>query len=334
MMIRLHRCLHRRLRDEAGMSLPELLVSMMILGIVLPAIYGVLWSMQRGFGDETNRSINNTQINLAVQKLDKEIQSAQAITVFKVTGTNTCGATSSINGSYWCPVSPANGSAGNGLVVYTQAYANNRELQSPGPSAGFSCIAYRVVLDATSGLRMFQARRWPPDWRANPTALVGPWVTVASEQQMPSTADGTISAAATASATTITVNEPTAGGSLPFPISVGTGAAQEQMMVTGVTGSGPAYTYTVTRGVNGTTAVAHAASEPLTQGTFFILNGDTSYGGRLLQATLTMNQNRPPVWPLTSTSRSTTQNQVLTRAFAGWNVQFQAPNVCATDMPS
>ncbi len=164
-----------RLRDERGFTLVELLVTMSILSVVLASAYAVVASVQTGFENQSNRDTNVTQINLAMQELNREILSAQAFSV------------AHWNGSQFSLV--ATGSSDNALIVYTQANATSREGSSPGPTAGFSCDEWRVVNN------QLQVRRWAPNWRDNPGTLVQPWRTLAQATQvsasflMPGSAD-------------------------------------------------------------------------------------------------------------------------------------------------
>lgn len=172
--------------DESGTTLVELMISMMILGIVLAAIYSVLASVQSGFSAETDRSINATQAGLVMQQLAKEIQSAEA---FSICSTANCSAVVASGASCTTPTTPCY------LVVYTQTNASTRQLSSPGPNAPFSCVEWRVAQVASSPVKyVFQSRRWQPDWENNPSALVTGWryvsdsmPSITASYQIPST---------------------------------------------------------------------------------------------------------------------------------------------------
>jgi prepilin-type N-terminal cleavage/methylation domain-containing protein len=155
--------------DEAGMTLVEMLVSMTILGIALASVYGVLASVQTGFNVESDRSVNATQVGVAMQQLEKEIQSAEA---FAVCLTADCRSLQSAG-----VLCPASGSASDCyLVVYTQTNATTRQVSSPGPNAPFSCVEWRVAQVASSPAQYaLQSRRWQPDWENNPSVLATGW---------------------------------------------------------------------------------------------------------------------------------------------------------------
>ena len=61
------------------MTLPELLVSMMVLGIALTAILGVLASVQRGVEDEIDYQQRVTTARQATYAIDREVRSASAM---------------------------------------------------------------------------------------------------------------------------------------------------------------------------------------------------------------------------------------------------------------
>jgi hypothetical protein len=77
---------------------------------------------------------------------------------------------------------------------------------------------------------------------------------------------GTLAATISASTTSITVNETNGiNPLLPVNIQIGT----EQMTVTARSGSANPFTYTVTRAIDGTTAAAHSANDPVYAGCLF-----------------------------------------------------------------
>jgi prepilin-type N-terminal cleavage/methylation domain-containing protein len=153
--------------DESGTTLVELMISMMILGIVLAAIYSVLASVQGGFSAETDRSVNASQAGLVMQQLAKEIQSAEA---FSLCSTANCSTVVASGASCTTPTTPCY------LVVYTQTNASTRQIASPGPNAPFSCVEWRVAQVASSPVKYaFQSRRWQLDWENNPSSLVTGW---------------------------------------------------------------------------------------------------------------------------------------------------------------
>ncbi len=153
--------------DERGMTLVELTASMAILGIVLAAAYGVMASVQKGYERQVDRTVNVVQIGQAMQQLQKEIFSAEAI---DICSNATC--TSLVTNGTEC-TTPTDQCY---LLVYTQTNANSRELASPGPASPFTCVEWKVAQVAGSPTKYaLLSRRWQSDYINNPGALVGGW---------------------------------------------------------------------------------------------------------------------------------------------------------------
>jgi len=119
----------RRRGDESGVTLVELLVSMSLLGIVLPIFLGVLVSAQSGLVKQADRSQTNDQVRQAVEEIDREVRSGNVL------------------------FNPANENPPYmSLRVYTQANAPSRET---GGLPGERCVQWRI-----SGGQL-QRRDWP-----------------------------------------------------------------------------------------------------------------------------------------------------------------------------
>jgi prepilin-type N-terminal cleavage/methylation domain-containing protein len=140
------RTIARRARREEGMSLAELLVAMMILGIVAAVFATTLASVQRVVSETDSRTQNNTQARLALEELDREIRSGNVL---------------------YDPGSGAD--AYYRFKIYTQSNAPTRD-----PAPGYVCRLWRIT--STYDL---QTRFWPPleptqatDWRTVATGVV------------------------------------------------------------------------------------------------------------------------------------------------------------------
>jgi prepilin-type N-terminal cleavage/methylation domain-containing protein len=133
-------------RREDGMSLVELLVAMMILGIVAAVFATTLSSVQRVVSHTDSRTQNNTQARLAIEELDREIRSGNVL------------------------YDPGSGADANyRFKIYTQSNAPTRD-----PAPGYVCRLWRIT--STYDL---QTRFWPPtmpldatDWRTVATGVV------------------------------------------------------------------------------------------------------------------------------------------------------------------
>jgi prepilin-type N-terminal cleavage/methylation domain-containing protein len=136
-------------QSEAGMTLPELLVSMTLMGIIATMFISVLMSIQQGVTRQQHRSEMNDQARLAVEQMDREIRSGNILY-------DPAAETSAACGGYICDPNYS-------LRVYTQANAptrtppnqcvqwliQNRRLlrRAWAPGAGMSLSGWRVVAE-------------------------------------------------------------------------------------------------------------------------------------------------------------------------------------------
>lgn len=135
-----------RARDERGMSLVEVMVASIILGVVVLVFTGTLASIQRAVVNQDNLSRTNDQARLAVEQLDREIRSGNVL------------------------YDPADEDPPYDpfytVRVYTQTNAPSRNT--------FSCVLWEIT--EAGELR---TRRWSPDdvgtataWRVVATGIV------------------------------------------------------------------------------------------------------------------------------------------------------------------
>jgi prepilin-type N-terminal cleavage/methylation domain-containing protein len=111
-VVRLARALKAWSRSETGMTLPELLVSMTLMGVVATMFISVLMSIQQGVTRQQHRSEMNDQARLAVEQMDREIRSGNFLY-------DPATETSAACGGYVCAPNYS-------LRVYTQANAPTR----------------------------------------------------------------------------------------------------------------------------------------------------------------------------------------------------------------
>jgi prepilin-type N-terminal cleavage/methylation domain-containing protein len=67
------------LSAERGLTLVEMMITMMILGIALAIFLSVLFSVQRGVVLQEQRTARNDQARLAIQALDRELRSGNVL---------------------------------------------------------------------------------------------------------------------------------------------------------------------------------------------------------------------------------------------------------------
>lgn len=131
----------RRLGEERGFTLVELLVTMFILGIVMVIFGTTLASVQRAAAREDKLSRANDAARLAIQSLDREIRSGNVL----------------YDPSIEVPAYYA-------VRVYTQSNAPTR--------AGYVCSMWMI-----NNQQELINRRWDP---ADPNGTATPWRVVAT----------------------------------------------------------------------------------------------------------------------------------------------------------
>ncbi len=110
------RVLQRLWREEGGITLTELMITVTLLTLVTGAFLTFLESTNRAVIVEQERSLANDEARLAVQQLDREVRSANYI---------------------YDPDDEAQPYKGYSLRVYTQANAPTR-------TPGFQCVQWRI----------------------------------------------------------------------------------------------------------------------------------------------------------------------------------------------
>jgi prepilin-type N-terminal cleavage/methylation domain-containing protein len=118
--------------EERGLTLVEMMVTMMILGIALAIFMSVLFSVQRGVVLQEQRTARNDQARLAIQALDRELRSGNLL------------------------YDPASESVPYySLRIYTQSNAPTRATPTDNPT-GTTCVQWLL-----EGEKL-QTRQWVP----------------------------------------------------------------------------------------------------------------------------------------------------------------------------
>lgn len=142
------RLIARLRRDERGLTLSEVMVSMMILGLASGVFLSTLASVQKTVAETDIRTRTNTQARLALQALDREVRSGNILYDPELS-----------SDPYFR------------FKVYTQANAPSRE---PFPVTGYTCRLWRIT--STGEL---QTRWWWP-YPADPDDTASAWRVVAT----------------------------------------------------------------------------------------------------------------------------------------------------------
>jgi prepilin-type N-terminal cleavage/methylation domain-containing protein len=76
-------------RDDAGMTLPELLVAMMLLGIVATITYSALFSSYDSVGRIDDEFRGMTDVKIVVERLSRDLRAARGVEPSPVSNANT-----------------------------------------------------------------------------------------------------------------------------------------------------------------------------------------------------------------------------------------------------
>jgi type II secretory pathway pseudopilin PulG len=126
-----------RRSSEAGYTIIEMAIGMLILGIVVSAFMTALFSVQRSFDRQSDRSQSNDQARLAVEEIDREVRSGNLLYDPNLEN------------------DPANGIyPGMALRIYTQTNAVTRD-------PGNRCVQWRILNGE------LQSRSWTITWRTD-----------------------------------------------------------------------------------------------------------------------------------------------------------------------
>ena len=136
-------------RDEQGMSLVELMVATMILGIVMLVCSSVFASVESAVVRQNNLSNTLDQGRLALQQLDRELRSGNVLYDPSLENNGLASCSGCV--------------AGYTLRLYTQANAPTRNT--------YECTLWKIDTN-----QQLLTRQWPPD---DPTSA-GAWRVVAT----------------------------------------------------------------------------------------------------------------------------------------------------------
>ena len=150
--------LRPRLRQEAGFTLVEVMITTMLMGLVAAVFLGVLDSVQRNALREDYLSRANDQARLGIEALDREIRSGNVL--YNPAQENPTYST--LPNTFT-------------LRIYTQTNTPTRLTILPGqPTTGYMCVLWTINSNNELVNRM-----WPPNepdratpWRVIATGIV------------------------------------------------------------------------------------------------------------------------------------------------------------------
>ncbi len=140
---------------EEGLTLVELLVSMVIFGVALSVVYPAVLLVQRQVGDVAGSAEAASQVRLALAQIDRQVRSGNVL-YSPEDEKDHVPSCESVDGSQ----------AGTCMRVYTQADGVRR------------CVQWQVLPDVTApGTDLLRSRSWRPNWTTE--GGVSDWSTVA-----------------------------------------------------------------------------------------------------------------------------------------------------------
>ena len=164
-MVRAIHRLRRAVQSEAGFTLVEMAVVMMVLMIAVAIFFPALMQAQSTVDRSSARSASNDQARLAVEELDKEIRSGNVLynpatcppPPVTPNGSPTCDSTEGITQNMT-------------LLIYTQTNANTR-------NPGNQCVQWRITPVDPYGVSRLERRSWSVQWQSD--GIVSNWRDVA-----------------------------------------------------------------------------------------------------------------------------------------------------------
>lgn len=127
-------------RDDAGFTLTEMLVAMMVFAIAIAMVTTALIKVQKYTADVQGSADANFQLRQSIAVIDRQVRSGNVLySPANETSPSTCTASGT--------------DAGTCMRVYTQANGMQR------------CVQWQVINDAAHpGTQMVRSRSWSPTW--------------------------------------------------------------------------------------------------------------------------------------------------------------------------
>jgi prepilin-type N-terminal cleavage/methylation domain-containing protein len=144
----------QRVRDDSGMTLVELLVSMLIFSILMAITTAVMINLLYMTRDNLGRVDAAQEARLGISQIDRQVRSGNVI------------------------MDPASESmVGSGVAPYYSLRIYTQEGNAP------KCAQWRVIADSPSELGRLEYRYWSPNYPTDPA--VADWAVVARNVVVP-----------------------------------------------------------------------------------------------------------------------------------------------------
>lgn len=148
-------------RGDAGLTLVELLTTMIIFSLAMAVVFPAVILVQRKVNDLEDTASSVSEVRLALATIDRQARSGNVLYSPAAEATTGCTGDTATN-------------AGSCMRIYTQANGLQR------------CVQWQVLADG-SGRAVLRSRSWAENWTATPGSVSG-WVVIARDLEVPDAA--------------------------------------------------------------------------------------------------------------------------------------------------
>lgn len=150
----------RRVRGDAGLTLTELLTTMIVFSLAMAVVFPAVILVQRKVNDLEDTASSVGEVRLALATIDRQARSGNVLYSPAAEATTGCSGDTATN-------------SGSCMRIYTQANGLQR------------CVQWQVLADG-SGNAVLRSRSWAEDWTT--TGVVSDWSVIARDLEVPDAA--------------------------------------------------------------------------------------------------------------------------------------------------
>ena len=159
-------------RDDGGLTLVELLVSMAIFSLCMTVVFGAVIVVVRKSSDVQKSADASSQLRLAIAQIDRQVRSGNVLFSPALEATPSS-----------CTTNAAN--SGTCMRIFTQSNGDEK------------CVQWQITSDpADPTSKLLRTRSWASDWQLS--GNLTPWSTVARGLRLSSTDPFLLQGASTA----------------------------------------------------------------------------------------------------------------------------------------
>jgi prepilin-type N-terminal cleavage/methylation domain-containing protein len=162
----------RRSSGDAGFTLAEMLVSMIVLSIALTVAFGAVIIVMQKSNDAQQSANAAAELRIGLAQIDRQVRSGNVLF------------SPSDEDDWVTSCQDLGGNAGTCMRIFTQSNGDQK------------CVQWQVVDDGSgAGTMVLRSRSWETDWKTGGT--VGAWGVVARDLVLDGTAPFTLMGAST-----------------------------------------------------------------------------------------------------------------------------------------